>query len=564
MLVQLTLSSGSSSTLPPKCHNVSDSRGCHIASSRASTHYSGHPHYISSTVWTAFTKAKAANPFNPCPLTPPPAAEHQLDASASAAAADYSMAGFVVGPIVVGDRGYMSYEEGPSPANSVVRCPFRLEEGQEVATVVWRVQKKGRRLGSFKWKPSGPKTAFGLLRGKVSLTRPDSDLELTSLKYNMAANYSCVVSLTDGTKGTAEDEVLIVDTTGNEQSLSVREDEQTCALAVTESTYVYPEPQIRSGMFSEQVGGFYQTFNNWEVLKHKNGSATYSYHDHMIYVDSNTPTDATYRSEVSVMKSNGDLVPVTTASRIYVPRFERSCRDLELAANQAVAYNSYQRTCFGGIRRPDAEPLKAEVTCADGYVPRDHIPSVTMTCQHRGGNDYEWFHGEEGYVPQHLICVVPPSTTEPSTTTTTTTTESFRPYNQPGYDYGYDYMPPESEYDGGDDYAEEEEEEEEEEDYYGEDEADAGNEEPYGGRLDYSYVYEPDPFPRGTEAPEQDGAAEYEEEQPEEAEQAAETHEQCLDCGSDIIMEVQSGARGVVASPGAAAAFALLLLCLRR
>lgn len=42
------------------------------------------------------------------------------------------------------------------------------------------------------------------------MTRPDSDLELTSLKYNMAANYSCVVSLTDGTKGTAEDEVLIV------------------------------------------------------------------------------------------------------------------------------------------------------------------------------------------------------------------------------------------------------------------------------------------------------------------------------------------------------------------
>ncbi|XP_047501643.1 uncharacterized protein LOC125047473 [Penaeus chinensis] len=104
-----------------------------------------------------------------------------------------------------------------------------------------------------------------------------------------------------------------------------------------------------------------------------------------------------------------------------------------------VSYNSYQRTCFGGIRKPDAGPLQAEVTCADGYVPRDHIPSVTMICQHRGGNDYEWLHGEQGFVPQHLICVVPPSTTEPPTTTTTTTTESFQPYNEPGYDYGYDY-----------------------------------------------------------------------------------------------------------------------------
>lgn len=482
--------------------------------------------------------------------------EHQLDASASAAAADYSMTDSVVKAILIGERGYMSYEEGPSPTNSVVRCPVQLEEGQEVATVVWRVQKRGRRLGSFKWKASGPKTAYGLLRGKVNLDRQDSDLELTSLKYNMAGNYSCSVSLTDGKKGAADDEVLIVDTTGNEHSIDVQEDEQACTLTVTESTYAYPEPTIRSGMYSDQVGGFYQTFNNWEVVKHKNGSATYSFRDHKIYVDSNTPSDATYRTEVSVMKANGDLVPITSFNRIYVPKFERSCRDLELEPNQAVAYNSYQRTCFGGIRKPDSGLLEAEVTCAEGYVPRDHIPSVTMVCQHRGGNDYEWLHGEQGYVPQHLICVVPPSTTEPPATTTT---ESFQRRQEHGYEYGYEYMPPESEYEEGDDY----EEEEEEEDYPGE-------EEDYGNEEDYRYdPYEP--YPEATEAPEEDpstayDATEYEEPEPEPApedEQAASTHEECLDCGSDIIMEVQSGGRALLPSPAAAAALALLL-CLRR
>lgn len=53
-------------------------------------------------------------------------------------------------------------------------------------------------------------TATGLLKDKVNLERDDSDLELTTLTYDLSANYSCTVIASDGSSASAKDEILII------------------------------------------------------------------------------------------------------------------------------------------------------------------------------------------------------------------------------------------------------------------------------------------------------------------------------------------------------------------
>lgn len=47
----------------------------------------------------------------------------------------------------------IAYDEGPSPENSLIRCPYDLQEGQQVVAVIWELLQDGKRAGSFKWRP---------------------------------------------------------------------------------------------------------------------------------------------------------------------------------------------------------------------------------------------------------------------------------------------------------------------------------------------------------------------------------------------------------------------------
>ncbi|ROT65601.1 hypothetical protein C7M84_016404 [Penaeus vannamei] len=137
------------------------------------------------------------------PFVPDP--PHQrLSFPSSGAAAELA-----VGPVSLGDGQHIiAYDEGPSPENSLIRCPYDLQEGQQVVAVIWELLQDGKRAGSFKWRPGRGGTTTGILRGKVNARREDSDLELTSVEYDLAGLYSCTVKTDDGERGNAKADIL--------------------------------------------------------------------------------------------------------------------------------------------------------------------------------------------------------------------------------------------------------------------------------------------------------------------------------------------------------------------
>jgi len=406
----------------------------------------------------------------------------QADATTTTTDVDEGMGegDFEVGPITIGNnQQYISYSHGPSPSNSVLRCPYDLSGGAEVNSVVWRITKRGRRAGNYKWKPNQRGQAFGMLKGKVNVDRGDSDLELTALNYAMAGNFSCTVVLSDGSRGTSPmEEVLVVDASEDGYKLDIYKDEGSCSLIVTERTgSIFPPPTVRSGLYSQETGNYLNLVDNWQIESQDNGSVSFSSSFNAFQIDESTPMDAEYRSEIGVTKSNGEYVRIF--DNTVRKQFDHSCRELELHENQQVQYNSYDRTCFGEIRKPDEEELQAVVTCAMGFVSRVYINEVRMTCVQHSEMEYEWAPGGEGFMPYHLSCVVPPSTTTelPHETTTevyggdwwgtsTTSTEMPFPSYPPDVTTTEHY---DDSYDGGD-YGDEEEYDEDQD--YGEDEED--------------------------------------------------------------------------------------------
>ncbi|XP_063597956.1 uncharacterized protein LOC134774568 isoform X3 [Penaeus indicus] len=130
-----------------------------------------------------------------------------------------SVAGLDVKPLaIVDDRRYISFGLGPSENNSVLLCAYTLDEGQAVSGVLWEILKEEVSAGTFEWKPNAPAIATGLLKDKVNLERDDSDLELTTLTYELSANYSCTVTADDGTTASARDEILIIGKSGKDFS----------------------------------------------------------------------------------------------------------------------------------------------------------------------------------------------------------------------------------------------------------------------------------------------------------------------------------------------------------
>ncbi|XP_037774673.1 uncharacterized protein LOC119571443 [Penaeus monodon] len=208
-----------------------------------------------------------------------------------------SVAALKVKPLaIVDDQQYISYGLGPSETNSVLLCNYTLGEGQEVSGVLWEILKDESSAGTFEWKPNAPATATGLLKDKVNLERDDSDLELTTLTYELSANYSCTVTADDGTTASAKDEILIIDTTSNHIYETIFPSEATCSIRISVRYFpVFPEPTVIAGLYSESLGKYFREVDAWVADRHPNGSVAYSFSDYVTEVNQSVPDDAIFR-----------------------------------------------------------------------------------------------------------------------------------------------------------------------------------------------------------------------------------------------------------------------------
>ncbi|XP_047476971.1 uncharacterized protein LOC125030754 [Penaeus chinensis] len=313
-----------------------------------------------------------------------------------------SVAGLEVKPLaIVGNRRYISYGTGPSEKNSVLLCAYTLGEGQAVSRVLWEILKEEGSAGTFEWKPNAPATATGLLKDKVNLERDDSDLELTTLTYELSANYSCTVTADDGRKASAKDEILIIDTTSNNIYESFFPSEATCSINTSVSYFpVFPEPTVIAGLYSESLGKYFGEVDAWVAARHPNGSVAYSYSNYVIKVDQSTPDDANFRCELGVRKANGTVISQSVmTSHIY---FKHSCKVLPVGENQTVIYNTDDRTCYGEPYKPGT--VKATVKCAEGFVSSGNVTFVTLVCHSVNATTHRWIPGNEGLLPEDLVC----------------------------------------------------------------------------------------------------------------------------------------------------------------
>ncbi|XP_063610746.1 uncharacterized protein LOC134784585 [Penaeus indicus] len=313
-----------------------------------------------------------------------------------------SVAGLEMKPLaIVNNRQYISYGLGPSENNTVLLCAYTLGEGQAVSGVLWEILKEEVSAGTFEWKPNAPATATGLLKNKVNLERDDSDLELTTLTYELSANYSCTVTADDGKTASARDEILIIDTTSNHIYETFLPSEATCSLNVSVRYFpVFPEPTVIAGLYSESLGKYFRKVNAWVANRHSNGSVAYSFSNYVIKVDPSVPDDAVFRCDLGVTKANGTVISQSVATSYFY--FKHGCKVLPVGENQTVSYNTDDRTCYG-------EPYKtgrveARVECAEGFASSGDVTSVTLVCDSVNATTHRWIPEDEGLLPEDLVC----------------------------------------------------------------------------------------------------------------------------------------------------------------
>ncbi|XP_063597955.1 uncharacterized protein LOC134774568 isoform X2 [Penaeus indicus] len=280
-----------------------------------------------------------------------------------------SVAGLDVKPLaIVDDRRYISFGLGPSENNSVLLCAYTLDEGQAVSGVLWEILKEEVSAGTFEWKPNAPAIATGLLKDKVNLERDDSDLELTTLTYELSANYSCTVTADDGTTASARDEILIIATTSTRYSYRRRRHAASTSPSGT-------SPCSRSRPSSPAC-------------------------TRRASVDLSAPDDAIFRCELGVTKANGTVISQSVMTSHF--QFRHSCKILPVGENQTVSYNTDDRTCYGEPYQLGT--VEARVECAGGFVSGGNVTSVTMVCDSVNATTHRWIPGDEGLLPEDLVC----------------------------------------------------------------------------------------------------------------------------------------------------------------
>ncbi|XP_037801502.1 uncharacterized protein LOC119596356 [Penaeus monodon] len=303
-------------------------------------------------------------------------------------------------PSLTDDHRYISYGVRPSENQSMIVCNYTLGEGQAVSGVLWEILKDESSAGTFEWKPNAPATATGLLKDKVNLERDDSDLELTTLTYELSANYSCTVTADDGTTASAKDEILIIDTTSRHVYHGTYANEAKCRVDVDVKYYpVFPRPTVSAGLYSKSLGGFYKEITNWARIVHANGSVGFSC-DYGFQINENTPEDAFFTSSLGVTKSDGTYIGLSSMTSSFY--FKRGCENVSISENQTVSYNTDVWTCFG-------EPfshfgVEARVECAEGFVSSGNVTSVTLVCDSVNATTHRWIPGDEGLLPEDLVC----------------------------------------------------------------------------------------------------------------------------------------------------------------
>ncbi|XP_047476970.1 uncharacterized protein LOC125030753 [Penaeus chinensis] len=304
-------------------------------------------------------------------------------------------------PSIMDDLRYISYDIRPSENKSTIVCNYTLGDGQAVSAVLWEILKEEGSAGTFEWKPNAPATATGLLKDKVNLERDDSDLELTTLTYELSANYSCTVTADDGRKASAKDEILIIDTTRRHVYQGTYRNDTKCRVEVDVKYYpVFPQPTVSAGLYSDSLGGFYEKITNWDRVYHANGSVGFSIY-YGFQINENTPVDAYFTSSLGVTKSDGTYISLYSMTSNF--HSNRGCKNVSISENQTVSYNTNSWTCFG-------EPfslfrdVEARVKCAEGFVSSGNVTSVTLVCESANATTHRWIPGDEGLLPEDLVC----------------------------------------------------------------------------------------------------------------------------------------------------------------
>lgn len=310
--------------------------------------------------------------------------------------------GLMVGPVrLVKNRSYISYRHGASPNNSLIECPYQLEEeGEHVQRVLWEMWEDVYKLGTYEWHPSSGGNATGRLKGMVNLNRDDGSLELIKLRYDLAGEYSCGVSLTNGeTKNAAKEEVLIVDLNGRH---NLNQRDMNCSfIGGYVSPAVFPEATLRAGMFSRKLDEFYDEVPNlaWRKVIHSNSSVTYSFNNVSFKIDQNTPDDVVFKVEIGIIKSDGEYISQGSITSYSSSWNENGCPDVKEEDSKQVKYSANSFACRGGRRNY----AKATVTCKEGYQGEWGVSLVRVRCH---STSLTW-EPEQGHTAtlKDLVCV---------------------------------------------------------------------------------------------------------------------------------------------------------------
>ncbi|XP_063612130.1 uncharacterized protein LOC134785675 [Penaeus indicus] len=316
--------------------------------------------------------------------------------------------GLMVGPVRLAHRKrYISYQEGPSPDNSLLECHHKLEDDEELQEVFWYLYKGEERVGDFRWSPEGGGAATGLLEDHVSLDRTDGNLELTKLAYDLGGKYSCGVATTDGqVSETAAWEVLIIHKTSNRIDNELSGDIATCTIRSSMTVYaVYPEPTVHSGLYSAERGGFFDQVTplEWHKTVYDNQSVAYSYHEKIFQVDEDTPLDTVFLTTIGVTKSDNNYISLETKRSFDQTWQERGCAPLRTQEYQVVHYSTDRTTCRGKRMPSGQDPLTADVSCEEGYRAEGDFDETKLTCDER-----TWSWVAVTGMPRHrdLHCVI--------------------------------------------------------------------------------------------------------------------------------------------------------------
>lgn len=296
--------------------------------------------------------------------------------------------GLQLGPVrLVDNKRYISYNLGPSSNNSLLECPYELDEAknEEIQKISWSLSGrygKEEVEGFYEWSSSDGGKATGALEGAVNLHRQDGNLELTELRYNLGGFYNCSATLTNGeAQSTARWEALVIETSPN--VISINTEIKDCATINTiKANAVYPEPTVHGGLYSPSLSGYYNeiTSDQWLKVVYQNLSVAYSVNKREFKIDEDTPYDVYFLFTLGVTKTNGDYISLFSTTGTDLMMSSRGCPALTRKEYQKETYSTDgTKNCRNEYIKSFDNP-KVTVTCQEGYHSDGELSSLELTC----------------------------------------------------------------------------------------------------------------------------------------------------------------------------------------